>query len=543
MSTSSLPRRFASALMAVWLTAGVVLLSIAALPAPAQATGPTVNGAGSTWVQIALDQWRADYARQGYLINYQGVGSSAGRSYYIIGQVDFAASEIPFQPDEVAQLEGEHKSYQYLPDVAGGTSLMYNLHTSSGQRFRNLRLDANTAAGIFTGKITSWQDPAIKALNPGLSVRDTTITPVIRSDGSGTSAQFSLYLANQAPSVWNAFVQQYGCPAPCSQWPQFPGSTGQRGSDGVANFVSNDALGQGSIGYVEAGYAFGVGFPVASLHNRSGNFAQPTADNVATALKHAVLNQDLTQNLTGVYNAPEPTAYPMSSYSYMITPTRDFDPAKGNVLGGWIIYIVCAGQQKAAPLGYSPLPANLIHFAFDAVNRIPGHPPTPPIDYAHCPNPNLPHSGGGGGGGHTTTPPGGGGNTTTPPGGGGNTTTPPGGGGTTAPGGGTLPPGGGTGTDGGFGGQTLPPGVQVTTLDAAGQQAAFEAGLKNAAYAQPKPALPLVVAALGVLLVVFLPVMLQVRRGPRAARTIRVERPSTAPSDPAPTGPGDADAS
>lgn len=200
----------------------------------------------------------------------------------------------------------------------------------------------------------------------------------------------------------------------------------------------------------------------------------------------------------------------MSSYSYMITPTRDLDPAKGAVLGGWIVYIVCAGQQKAAPLGYSPLPANLIHFAFDAVNRIPGHPQTPPIDYAHCPNPNLPHNGGGGGGG-STTPPGG----TTPPNG--QTTGP--GGQTTGPGGATGPGGivpGGSGS-GLFGGQPLPPGVQVTTLDDAGKQAAFRAGLRDASYAQPKPVLPLVVAALGVLLLVFTPVLLQVRRDQRPA--------------------------
>lgn len=297
-------RRYGAAALAMWLTtaAAALVVLVPALPAEAE---PTVNGAGSTWVQIALDQWRADYSRQGHSINYQGVGSSAGRSYYIIGQVDFAASEIPFQPDEVEELRGENKSYQYLPDVAGGTSLMYNLHDATGQRITSLRLDANAAAGIFTGKIKSWQDQAIKALNPGLAIRDQTITPVIRSDGSGTSAQFSLYLDSQAHSVWQAFINdpnhpEYHCPAPCSQWPQFEGSTGQRGSDGVTNFISNPAVGGGSIGYVEAGYAFGVGFPVANLHNRSGSFAQPTATNVATALKHAVLNGDLTQNLDGV---------------------------------------------------------------------------------------------------------------------------------------------------------------------------------------------------------------------------------------------------
>jgi len=354
-------------------------------------TCPTVFGAGSTWVQIALDQWRADIAKQGFSINYQGTGSSTGRNFYIINQVDFAASEIPFQPDETPKLQGENKSWQYLPDVAGGTSLMYNLHSPSGQRITSLNLNADTAGKIFTGAISNWQDAEIRQLNPGVSISETSIIPVVRSDGSGTSAQFSLYLANQAAGVWQSFVNNPngGCPAPCSVWPQFPGSQAQSGSDGVANFVANDAIGSGAIGYVEAGYAYGREFPLANMQNASGNFTQPVYTNVSTALAHAKLNADLTQNLTGVYAAPEPSAYPMSSYSYMITPTSGLDPGKGFVLGTWIIYIACHGQTEAAPLGYSPLPPNLVQADFEAVRRIPGAPAPPPVDAAHCDNPTI----------------------------------------------------------------------------------------------------------------------------------------------------------
>jgi hypothetical protein len=160
----------------------------------------------------------------------------------------------------------------------------------------------------------------------------------------------------------------------------------------VANFVASDSVGSGSIGYVEYAYAWGRGFPVASLKNASGNFSQPTATNVSTALMHATLNPDLTQNLVGTYRAPEANAYPISYYSYLITPTAlesGFDTAKGFVLGTWILYDVCAGQREAAPLGYAPLPPNIVQAAFDAVGRIPGAPTPPPLDYAHCPNPTL----------------------------------------------------------------------------------------------------------------------------------------------------------
>ncbi len=480
-------------------SAGVAMPSSA--PAAA-ASYPTVLGAGSTWVQIALDQWRADVARQGFSINYQGVGSSAGRQFYITGQVDFAASEIPFQPDEISSLHAEHKLYQYLPDVAGGTSLMYNLHTPRGQRITNLRINADVAARIFTGAITSWHDPEISALNAGLQINETTIIPVVRSDGSGTSAQFSLYLQNQAPSVWGVFQAKYGCPAPCSIWPPFPGSTQQNGSDGVANFVADDQIGQGSIGYVEAGFAYARGFPVGSLRNRSGNYVQPTSNNVATALKHATLYPDLTQNLTGVYNAPDASAYPMSSYSYLITPTSSISPAKGFVLGTWLIYIACAGQREAPLLGYSPLPPNLVQDVFTQEQKIAGAPKPPPITPSTCPNPTVTnpgsiggHSGGGGSrgsGGSGSTP-----NAVTTP-------TP----GTA----GTTGATGTTGTSGtGTSGSTPEPSL-VPVLSASELHASFLLAESKAAGAAVPSAAPLFVTGGVILILLFAPVVLVRRR-------------------------------
>lgn len=392
--------RTVAAGLALTLSA-VVVGGIVIGATPVAAGGPPVSGAGSTWVEIALDQWRADIAREGYTINYSGGGSSTGRQLYIENKVDFAASEIPFYPYELATLS---RSYQYVPDVAGGTSLMYNLHAPDGSQITSLRLDAATAGEIFTGQLTSWQDPAIQALNPGLVITEQRIVPVMRSDGSGTSAQFSLYLAAEAPSVWNPFAASQGCPAPCSFWP--PAVNGQHvaGSDGVANFVSTAGLGSGSIGYLEAGYAFGRGFPIAHLRNAYGNFV-PTqnspvefSSDVATALKHATLKPDLEQDLTGVYAAPEANAYPMSSYSYLITQTSGFDPAKGFVLGTWMIYIACAGQREATPLGYSPMPPNLVAAVFAAVQRIPGAPKPPPLDPQDCPNPTVTGQGTGSGG-------------------------------------------------------------------------------------------------------------------------------------------------
>jgi phosphate transport system substrate-binding protein len=355
----------------------------------AQASGPTITGAGSTWVSIALDQWRADAARLGLSINYQAVGSTAGRQFYIMNQVDFAASEIPFLPSEVTQLRGEHKSYQYLPDVAGGTAIMYNVRDTGGHQVKTLQLSASTIAGIFTGKITNWDDPAIRHDNPGLHLPNEKLTPVIRSDGSGTSAKLADYLDHEAHSTWAPFASQYKVTMPLQFWPNFPGSVAVRLSDGVANFVSNASTGQGSIGYVEAGYVYEHSFTPAYIRNRSGHYAAPSAVNVETALKHVTLNRDLTQNLMGAYNAPEANAYPLASYSYLITQTTGFGPAKGAVLGKWIIYIACAGQREAVPLGYAPLTPNLVKDVFSAVRRIPGAPKPPPLTASACPNPTI----------------------------------------------------------------------------------------------------------------------------------------------------------
>ncbi|MBV9950523.1 MAG: substrate-binding domain-containing protein [Acidimicrobiia bacterium] len=370
------------------------------LPTGAASAAVSVDGAGSTWSQIAVDQWRADVARQGLSINYQGLGASTGRTFYIEGQTDFAVSEIPFQPasydrdgnklyDEVSR--AAKRPYAYLPLTAGGTAFMYHLDVN-GKRVTDLKLSGRTLAKIFTGKITSWDDPAITA-DDGRKFPHIDITPVLRSDGSATSYQLSNYLAKQFPDVWGPFCTaathlQSPCP-PTSLYPYFSNSRAQQGSDGVANYVAAP-YNNGSIDYAEYGYALQRSFPVVSVLNKAGYYVQPTASNVAIALQKARINSDRTQVLDDVYNNPDPRSYPVSSYGYMIAPTTTASPFsadKGAVLGKFILYSVCAGQQKSVQLGYSPLPRNLVQFAFDAEKLIPGAPAPPAM--SQCANPAV----------------------------------------------------------------------------------------------------------------------------------------------------------
>jgi hypothetical protein len=189
-------------------------------------------------------------------------------------------------------------------------------------------------------------------------------------------------MADMFPDIWTGpqtSLFPYGLGA----------SKAQAGSDGVANFVAAP-YNNGSITYVEFGYAKERRFPVVSVLNQAGYFTQPTAQNVAIALQRAHINPDRTQVLHDVYRNPDPNTYPVSSYSYMIVPTSTaagFTPGKGETLGRFILYFLCTGQQKADLLGYSPLPKNLVQFAFDAEKLIPGAPAPPPI--AQCANPTI----------------------------------------------------------------------------------------------------------------------------------------------------------
>ena len=378
----------------------VVLLSVFTAPAAQAASYDQITGTGSTWSQNALDQWRKNVANNyAMTVNYSGVGSSAGRRDFVAGNVDFAVSEIPFQtaPEDGSAPEVPARGYAYMPIVAGGTSFMYNLKIG-GKRVTNLRLSGEVITKIFTGAITKWNDPAIATDNPGLAMPDKGIVPVVRSDGSGSTAQFTLWMSKQHPALWNSFCTKVGRSAPCgltSQFPTYGNAKAQSASSGVAGYVSQD-YGEGAITYVEYSYAKNSGFPVAKVLNAAGYYTEPTANSVAVALLKASINTTpgptyLTQILDGVYNNADPRTYPLASYSYMIVPTEVggvFTAKKGLTLGTFANYMLCEGQQQAEALGYSPLPMNLVLAGFDQIKRVPGADASG-VDINKCNNPTF----------------------------------------------------------------------------------------------------------------------------------------------------------
>lgn len=379
-------------------------LSLAAgASAPASAEDyQRISGEGSSWAANAIDAVRVNVRQFGITLDYNPSGSTSGRKNFLNGTVDFAASDIPFQfepEDGSAPEQPAAGTYAYIPVVAGGTSFMYNLKIN-GKRVTNLRLSGENVAKIFTRTITKWDDPAIAADNPGLDLPARDIVPVVRSDGSGSTAQFTKWMIATHAAIWNDYCQRSGRAPACgytSFYPTVKGIVAQSGDLGIAGYVSQ-SFAEGAIGYVNYSYALGVQFPVAKVLNKAGYYTEPTPDNVAVSLLKAKINTDasnpavyLTQNLTGVYTDSDPRNYQLSSYSYFILPTAvrgQFNEAKGRTLGAVAYYMMCQAQQQSASLGYSPLPINLVKASLEQIAKIPGV-EVQNVDIKKCNNPTF----------------------------------------------------------------------------------------------------------------------------------------------------------
>jgi len=372
-----------------------------AAPAP-------INGSGSTYVALAMQQWVADAQTQGLSVNYLPTGSPDGLTSFGNGLMDFAGTEAEFsaltQGGAGGSSPGDARGYQYVPDVAGAIAVMYNVEDRAGRQVDYLHLSMRTVARIFTGDITSWNDPAIAADNLGLELPNQPITVVYRSGQSGTTALFYDFVQNVASDVFNPWAARNQLPTSVriiqlDSTPNFaPRTVALNGSDQIAQFVAGGA-GKWSIAYDEFGYAVTYGAHAAWVQNASGNWVLPYAQNISAALESAALRPDLSQELSGVYSSPNPEAYPLSAYSYIVTqcarsgdrPTCRGSYANGGVsdtLARWMRYIACEGQVNMARIGYSPLPPNLSQEIANSVARLQGAAPEV-LSAQNCANPRF----------------------------------------------------------------------------------------------------------------------------------------------------------
>ena len=300
-----------------------------------------ITGAGSSFVYPVMSKWSAAYAaKTGNHLNYQSIGSGAGIAQIKEGTIDFGASDAPMKAEDLQKY-----GLGQFPIVVGGIVPVVNL---AGVQADQIKLDGTTLADIFLGKITHWNDPKIAALNAGLTLPAGKITVVHRSDGSGTSFNFTNYLSKVSPT-WASQVK-FGTAV---EWPT---GVGGKGNEGVSQYVRQI---KGSIGYVEYAYAVKNKLAWVDLKNSSGNFMKPSAEAFAAAAATADWATARDFNLI-MTNAPGAQAWPITATTWMIMYKTPKNAANSKVAFDFFKYALEHGQQAASELDYVPLPTALV---------------------------------------------------------------------------------------------------------------------------------------------------------------------------------------
>jgi len=348
------PRRLIAVATAVAMAAGIAACgsssssSSSGTKSSSSSSAPaTINGAGSTLAAPIYQQWGSTLKGQGLTVNYNPVGSGAGQTELESATIDFAGSDPALKPADVAKMKGPVLQF---PVAFGGITVSYNLAgIKSG-----LKLDGTTIADIFMGKIKTWNDPAIKSLNPDMNLPSTAITVVHRSDSSGTTQGFTTFLSDTDPT-WKSQIGE-------GKDVKWPTGTGGKGNAGVAAVVKQTA---GAIGYVEQAYALENGFTYAAVKNSSGSYILPTIANTSVAANGITVPSDLG---ISTINSPNPSAYPVVSQTFLDVykdPCKDGGASSSTASGlkRFFTYAFGPGQQTlgqgANQLPYAPLPASL----------------------------------------------------------------------------------------------------------------------------------------------------------------------------------------
>jgi phosphate transport system substrate-binding protein len=307
----------------------------------------TVNGAGSTLAAPIYQQWGSVLKGQGLTVNFNPVGSGAGQTELEGATVQFAGSDPSLKPSDFAKMKGPVLQF---PVAAGGITVSYNL---SGVK-SGLKLDGPTIAKIFMGQIKTWNDPAIKALNPGVSLPSTSITVIHRSDSSGTTEGFTTFLSDVDPA-WKSAIGE-------GKDVKWPVGTGGKGNSGVAAAVKQTP---GAVGYVEQAYALENGFTYAAVKNSAGSYILPTIPNTSDAFLGVAVPANLG---ISTINSPNASAYPIVSQTFLDAykdPCKDGGASSSTAaaLKSFLTYAFGAGQKTLGAgsnqLPYAPLPASL----------------------------------------------------------------------------------------------------------------------------------------------------------------------------------------
>ena len=318
-----------------------IAATLLALTAATAVQANDVTGAGASFVYPVMSKWSADYkTATGKQVNYQSIGSGGGIAQIKAATVDFGSSDAPLKPEELAKF-----GLAQFPSVIGGVVPIVNV---PGIRPGQLRLDGPTTADIFLGKITHWNDPALVALNPGVTLPNRKITVVHRSDGSGTTFNFANYLSKVSPE-WKQKVGE----GTSLQW---PAGIGGKGNEGVTAYVKQIV---GGIGYVELSYALQNKLSHTQLKNAAGRFVQPSDETFAAAAASAdwAGSKDFFLVMT---NAPGDNAWPITATNFILMHRKPKNVASAQNTRDYFRWVYANGQDQARALDYVPLPESLV---------------------------------------------------------------------------------------------------------------------------------------------------------------------------------------
>ena len=309
--------------------------------------GVKLQGAGASFPAPLYLKWFKAYngAHPNVQVDYQSIGSGGGVKSFMDRTVDFAASDAAMKPDDMAKVEG---GVQLVPMTAGCIVLAYNV-----SELPNLRLSREVYAGIFLGKVKTWNDPVIAKANPGAKLPNEPINVVVRADSSGTTFVFSQHLS--------AISADFNNSVGTNNMPNWPVGTKSKGNEGVTASLMTTP---GSIGYVEYGYAHSQNLHMAMLENKSGNYVSASTDSAKAALASAQLPADL---IAWVPDPDGKDAYPIVTFTWMILYKKYDNKEKLDALKSLVAYGLTDGQKDSEALGYVPLPDGVVSKAQAAI--------------------------------------------------------------------------------------------------------------------------------------------------------------------------------
>jgi phosphate transport system substrate-binding protein len=337
-----------------------LFLAVFALTGMAWAQDPLlINGAGATFPYPMYSKWFDEYhkAHGNIQINYQSIGSGGGIKQVTEGTVDFGATDGPMNDDQLKTFQDKHGfGILHFPTVLGAVVPTYNIPGITAE----LNLTQDAIAGIFLGRITKWNDPAISGANKGVNLPANDIVVVHRSDGSGTTYAWTDYLSKISDD-WKNKVGK----GTSVNWP-IPGSLGGKGNEGVAGLVKQTP---NSIGYVELIYAVQNNMPYGRVKNSSGAFIKADLAGVTAAAAGAAKNipDDFRVSIT---DAPGKSAYPISTFTWLLVPSKFSEASKRDAIKGFLKWMLADGQNYAEALSYAKLPKEVVAKELKAINSV-----------------------------------------------------------------------------------------------------------------------------------------------------------------------------